>query len=98
MPDNVKAALDTAAEVTEKKTRSLADALEFLEDKLHVSDSTREKINGTIDRLQDLLEDARDEAQDKTKIVRRQIRRHPGASLAIAAAAGLVVGLLLRRD
>jgi len=90
--------LAAAEAVVEKTSRSITDALEYLEDKLKVSQDTRDKINGTIDRLHDLLEEARDEAEDKTKVVRRQVRRHPGTSLAIAAAAGLVIGLLLRRD
>ncbi|ADU12676.1 MULTISPECIES: glycine zipper domain-containing protein [Asticcacaulis] len=88
-----------AEAIAEKTTRSITDALEYLEDKLKVSQDTRDKINGSIDRLQVILEEARDEAEDKTKVVRRQIRRHPGTSVAIAAAAGVVIGLLLsRRD
>lgn len=88
-----------AEAIAEKTTRSITDALEYLEDKLKVSQDTRDKVNGSIDRLQVILEEARDEAEDKTKVVRRQIRRHPGTSVAIAAAAGVVIGLLLsRRD
>ncbi|MFT3996288.1 MAG: hypothetical protein QM667_02690 [Asticcacaulis sp.] len=88
----------TADVVVEKTNRSLSDALEYLEDKLKISQDTREKINGSIDRLQDILEEARDQAEDRTKVMRRQIRRHPGTAIAVAAAAGLVIGMLLRRD
>lgn len=94
MPD--KSVADAVVEkAVDKKPLSIADALEFLEDKLKVSETTKDKIHDTIDRLSDLVEDARGEAQDKTKLVRRRIRSHPGASVAIAAAAGVVIGLLL---
>ncbi|MGZ3297371.1 MAG: DUF883 family protein [Asticcacaulis sp.] len=64
---------------------------------MSLDDRARKQVNDTIHALQDLMEDGIHEAQATGQEARRQIRSHPGASVGIALAAGLLIGLVLGR-
>jgi ElaB/YqjD/DUF883 family membrane-anchored ribosome-binding protein len=57
----------------------------------------RERAEASLGAARARLQEAGDEAREAAREVDEQVRAHPWAAVGIAAAAGLVLGLLLGR-
>ena len=86
--------MDIAGDKLMKELREVVAAAEEL---LSAATPSAEQMKEIRDRAEDALRGARARIEGAGGEIEEQVRKHPFAALGIAAAVGLVVGILLSR-
>lgn len=72
-------------------------AHEVGEEAAHIRDRVKDRLHRATQELQDLKEAAIESTQEAAQATETFVQDHPWKALGIAAAAGLVIGLLISR-
>ena len=81
----------------EKLMQELRDVVAAAEELLAAATPSAERMKEIRDRAELTLRGARERIEEAGGEVEERVRQHPYAALGIAAAVGLVIGLLLAR-
>lgn len=86
--------MDAAGDKLMKELREVVSAAEEL---LAAATPSAERMKEVRDRAEEALRGARAQLEGAGEEIEDQVRSHPFAALGIAAAVGLVIGILLAR-